>query len=113
MACPCTNLSSCGPSPRALGLLTAAAVAATLAWGASMVPGYLAGALDVLPGAYSVAEMMALRGAVAEEDIPALHAITGAGRDFDVLVAQATAGGHGSLQFAAAQTAGADLVAHR
>ena len=101
MACPSTNLSDCGPSPRSLALLTVAAVAATLLWGASLVPGYLAATLDLAPGTYSVADMMALRGAVAEEEIAVLHAIAGEGRDFDVLVAQATARGHGSLQFAA------------
>ena len=101
MACPSTNLTECGPSPRALGWLAAAAVAATLAWGWTLIPSYLEHAMHLPAGAYSIADLLTLRGAVAEEDIPALHALTGDGADFDGLVAQATAGGHGSLQFAA------------
>lgn len=86
------------PSKRAVGALALAALFASSCCALSSVPGYLAGTLDVLPGSYSVPDMMALRGAVAEEDIPAIHAITGDGRDFDAVVARATSQGHGSLQ---------------
>lgn len=80
----------------------AGATAAALAWGAVALPHRMAASMDLAPGTYAMADLLTLRGAVEEADLGVLSATAASQRDFGALVAQATAGGHGSLQYFAA-----------
>ena len=100
MACHAADLATCLPRPggTALAFVLAALVALGVTWGAAAVPAHLEAVMDLPPDTYAVADLLTLRGAVEEADLVVMGAVAASPRDFDTLVAQATADGHGSLQ---------------
>ena len=101
MACSATNLSALpGPCPggTATAFVLAAAAALGLSWGVAAIPAHLEDAMSLPSGTYPLADLLTLRGAVVAEDLDVMAAVARTDRDFDALVASATADGHGSLQ---------------